>query len=318
MAAGALDIDAVVRATHRMEGQDAASPGAILLSPCVSVRSEGATFRLHPPTAFAVEEDDALYKLMLPFGRAAVDLSLGEGRCVRRHLRPGDLVLAQPGSRLAMRHVDPLEFLLVTLAPDGVRQVAAAAAGDAWRLADAAPWHDAAVVTLGQEMRRVMIAEALPQAGYLDALAGALIARVAVAGAGEAGRASRELMAPAALARVVRHIEAHLTAPIEVAELARVAELSPAHFARVFARATGDTPHRFVMKRRVCRARDMLAGDGATLAEIAARAGFASQAHMSTAFSREVGLSPARYRAAFRPRDAENVRGPSERERMAR
>jgi AraC family transcriptional regulator len=145
-----------------------------------------------------------------------------------------------------------------------------------------------------------MIGEPIPAVGYLAALAAALVARLAVATAGEGSRKRRDLIAPASLARVLRHVEDRLAEPIEVADLAGVAGLSQAHFARVFARATGDTPHRFVMKRRVCRARDLLSAGEATLAEVAVRSGFGNQSHMSTAFAREVGLSPARYRAAFR------------------
>lgn len=275
-------------------------PRAAPASPCVVVEAADAIFTLYPPIPFAIEEVKAVYKLVLPFGLAATDIAVGDGKCIRRHLRPGDLLLTQPGSSLTMRHVEPFEFLFACLDADGVRAAAEAAAGDKWQMRDHVPWHDPAVAALGREMRRVMIAEALPPPSYLATLAYALIARVSLVAASEAGRSQRDLIAPVALARVVRHVEARLTEPIEVAELADVAGLSTAHFSRVFTSATGDTPHRFVMKRRVCRARGMLAAHDASLAEIAVRSGFSNQSHLSTAFAREVGLSPARYRAAFR------------------
>lgn len=275
------------------------APHAASASPCVAVVATGAAFTLYPPTPFELAEESERYKLVLPFGRAAMDIAVGGAPCIRRQLKPGDLILVQPGSRLLLRYVEPVEFLLVLLDPEGVRQAAEAAAGANWRLQDMVPWHDTAAAALGQELRRVLIGEALPAGGYLVALASALIARAAAANASEGTRASRELIGRSVLARVARHVEAHLTGTIEVAELAQVAGLSPAHFARVFASATGETPHRFVMKRRVCRARDMLADGQASIAEVAVRTGFSSQAHLSTAFLKEVGTTPARYRAAF-------------------
>ncbi len=267
--------------------------------PCVSVETTGARFALHPPTPFAVDETASAFKLLLPFGVASVDVTIGEGRSLRLRSRPGDLFFAEPGSRLRATHVAPLEFLLITLAPERVRMVAETAVGAQWRTRDLVPWHDPSVAVLGAEMRRALIGESLPPAAYLGALADALIARTVIHIATESARAPREALAPAALARVMRHIDNALGEAIDGAELAAIAGLSSAHFARAFTRATGDPPHRFVMKRRVCRARDMLSSSDVGIAEIAARTGFSSQAHLSTAFMREIGTSPAKYRLAF-------------------
>lgn len=297
----ALDLDSPMwgEETEVMAYRPTPAQSAAPSSPCVAVQADRAVFTLYPPTPFAISLDEECYKLVLPFGAAAVDLSIGVGRITRRQLRPGGVVVAQPGSQLLLRHVEPLEFLLLTVAPERVRSVAEGAAGPNWSVPDLALWSDPAAAALGQEMRRAMIGEALPPAAYLAALADALIARVALASAERANRAPREQMARAVLARVLRHIEAELARTIDVGELAQVAGLSQAHFARVFAKATGDPPRRFVNKRRVCRAREMLSSSSAGLAEVAVQTGFASQAHMSTVFAREVGLSPARYRSAF-------------------
>lgn len=266
----------------------------------MSVEAEGARFALHAPTPVRIDLDAPVYKLLLPFGTARIDVGLGAAAPVRLRARAGDLILAEPESRLAAEPADPVEFLLVTLAPERVRAAAHAAAGPGWRTHDLAPWNDPGVAALGAEMRRALIGDGLPAPAYLAALADALVSRAVIHLADEAPRGLRDPLAPAKLARVLAHIDAGLDGPIAAAELAAVAGLSPAHFARAFARATGDPPHRFIVKRRVCRARDLLADGEASIAVIAHRTGFASQAHLSTAFGREVGTSPARYRAAFR------------------
>lgn len=106
---------------------------------------------------------------------------------------------------------------------------------------------------------------------------------------------------PAALRRVIAHIEDGLANRLDLAELAAVAGLSPWHFARRFRLATGTSPHRYVIHRRVERARALLRGGDQTLADIAAAVGFADQGHLGRHFSRLVGVTPAAFgRGALR------------------
>ncbi|MEM7522385.1 MAG: AraC family transcriptional regulator [Pseudomonadota bacterium] len=102
------------------------------------------------------------------------------------------------------------------------------------------------------------------------------------------------------LSRVTAFIDDHLHEAVSLAELAAVAGRSPFHFARCFRAATGASPHRFVMARRVDAARRLLVETSEPLAEIAYRCGFSSQAHFSTSFRKHLGATPGRYRAEVR------------------
>jgi AraC family transcriptional regulator len=83
--------------------------------------------------------------------------------------------------------------------------------------------------------------------------------------------------------------------------MAAVARLSTYHFARQFKAATGLPPHRYVIMRRVERAKQLLQRDGdLSLAEVAARAGFADQSQLSRHFRRLVGVTPGRFRTPAR------------------
>jgi AraC family transcriptional regulator len=83
--------------------------------------------------------------------------------------------------------------------------------------------------------------------------------------------------------------------------MAAVARLSPYHFARQFKAATGLPPHRYVITRRVERARGLLqAGAELSLAQVAARAGFSDQSQFCHHFRRLVGVTPGRFRAPAR------------------
>ncbi len=107
-------------------------------------------------------------------------------------------------------------------------------------------------------------------------------------------------LAPGVVRRVRDYMDAHLGDSIDLATLAGVAGLSVHHFAREFKRSTGDTPHDHLIRRRVERARDMLATTGDSLAEIAFAVGFADQGHLARHFRRMLGVTPGQYRRSRR------------------
>ncbi|HEV2557316.1 MAG TPA: AraC family transcriptional regulator [Microvirga sp.] len=110
-------------------------------------------------------------------------------------------------------------------------------------------------------------------------------------------RSGREHVAPA-----LRHaralIDSDPAAPLSLTDLAQAAGLSRFQVLRGFVRATGLTPHAYLVQRRVQLARRLIAG-GHALAEAAAASGFADQSHMTRVFVRAYGLSPGIYAAAL-------------------
>ena len=98
------------------------------------------------------------------------------------------------------------------------------------------------------------------------------------------------------LARVEAHVEERLGEALSLDELAGVARLSPWHFSRAFKAATGSPPHRYVIERRVARARERLERGVDPIVDVALECGFSSQAHMTSTFTRQLGVSPGRYR----------------------
>jgi AraC family transcriptional regulator len=127
---------------------------------------------------------------------------------------------------------------------------------------------------------------------FADALAIAFVSRLArLAGLEDAVVATGSALAGRRMAQVKEWVESSLAETIVVADLAAVAELSPAHFAREFKRLTRESPHAYVMRRRLARARELLVL-GSSISEAAHRCGFADQAHLSRLFARCFGLSP--------------------------
>jgi AraC-like DNA-binding protein len=129
---------------------------------------------------------------------------------------------------------------------------------------------------------------------FVEALTAALSRQLVVHAGVRRPRAepARGGLSPAARRRVLELIDAKLDGQLSVGTLAREAGLSPAHFARAFKESLGHPPHRVLLSRRLERARHMLEGCGAQLSDVAARAGFADQAHLTRHFKRRFGVTP--------------------------
>ena len=110
-----------------------------------------------------------------------------------------------------------------------------------------------------------------------------------------AARASGGLPA-AAMRRVDEYMEAHLTENIELSMLAAIVNLSVFHFAREFKRSTGLSPHNYLVRKRVERAKNMLARTNCSLSEIALTVGFSDQSHLARHFRKIVGSTPKQFR----------------------
>jgi AraC-like DNA-binding protein len=86
--------------------------------------------------------------------------------------------------------------------------------------------------------------------------------------------------------------------PLDVAMLAREAHVSPAHFSRRFKQAFGETPHQYVLTRRVERAQELLRNTGLSVSEVCLEVGFQSLGSFSSTFHRVAGKTPTAYREA--------------------
>ncbi|TGQ52328.1 AraC family transcriptional regulator [Mesorhizobium sp. M1C.F.Ca.ET.193.01.1.1] len=104
-------------------------------------------------------------------------------------------------------------------------------------------------------------------------------------------------LSAAQLRRLYDFVEAHIDRPLTIGVLARVAGASSSHLRNAFKKATGSTVHRFVVRRRVERARLMLAQGRLSAAEVALAAGFSHQSHMARWMRRELGQTPRSLRA---------------------
>jgi transcriptional regulator GlxA family with amidase domain len=109
-------------------------------------------------------------------------------------------------------------------------------------------------------------------------------------------------MAGRALQRAKELIDAGYAEPLDVATLARAAQLSKAHFSREFREVFGESPHQYLMSCRLKRAAELLRDTDRPVADICRAVGLRSVGSFTTSFGQAFGVPPATYRAANRGR----------------
>jgi AraC family transcriptional regulator len=103
----------------------------------------------------------------------------------------------------------------------------------------------------------------------------------------------------ARLRRIKELVHAKMGDDLSLDEMAQSIGLSTAHFARMFRKSTGETPHQFVLRQRVERAKAMLRVPDARILDVAVACGFTTQQHFAQVFRDVSGVSPSQYRQDF-------------------
>ncbi len=215
-------------------------------------------------------------------GRWQVASAAGQGTA-----SPATVVLGNRGQAYRCRHDDGFTDRNLVLE---FRQ------GDQPFPASLAPVDD----TMHRLLRQLRRALAQPAPDRLAVDSAAVQLRDHAAAPGPAGHHSEAALGPDAGARVAavrQHIERHFADPdLTLAALAGVAGWSPSHLIRAFRAATGQSPHRWLLQRRLDEACRLLDLGEHSVTDVCWLAGFGSLSHFVTTFRRETGVAPGRYR----------------------
>src|SRR5262245_32940878 len=95
---------------------------------------------------------------------------------------------------------------------------------------------------------------------------------------------------------VIEYIEENLDGDLSLEAMAAEVDISPVYLARAFKAAIGQSPHQYVLTRRIDRAKELLRNTDMTVVDVALSSGFSSQSHLSYWFQRHLGVPPAAYR----------------------
>jgi AraC family transcriptional regulator len=265
------------------------SPPAVLASmseaPAVALQAGSVRVRHQEAGPFHLSYRGEQPVLLFLFGPARGDAIERTAVC-----RSGSFAVLTPGASLELHIPDALEVLAVAYDGAGVSSP---------RGIGAQPRHDLVdpgVRTLAHEMRRVLLRERRPSLDYVEGLARSMLVRALQVIGSTPARRRPAAMTPLKLRRVAEHVAARLDETVSVAALAELSGMSRTHFTRSFQSATGQTPHRFILTQRLEAVLRMLDEGAQDLSVVAARTGFSSHAHMTTAFKQAFGRTPADYR----------------------
>jgi AraC family transcriptional regulator len=111
--------------------------------------------------------------------------------------------------------------------------------------------------------------------------------------------AHRGGLGSARLRRIKEFVDAKIEDELTLCEMAQAVELSTAYFSRMFRKSTGESPHQFLLRQRVERAKEMLRSADGRVIDVAVACGFKSQQHFAQVFRHLCGASPTEYRQEF-------------------
>jgi AraC family transcriptional regulator len=243
-----------------------------------------------------VNHDQVLAMLLRP---GAVEMGSRRSELRRFTYDTGEMILAS-------RHVetwartDSLQYLSLTIS-----DAALTAAGDGVdgeiELRGTPKLIDARVGALVAAVNAERIAGFPSGRLFLDSVEQALAVAL-INGHGVRDRSVRVYrggLGAARLRRVTDLVHAEIEDELSLDKLAEAAGLSIAHFSQMFRRSTGESPHKFVLRHRVERAKGMLRAADARILDVAVACGFKTQQHFARVFRQLCGASPTEYRQAF-------------------
>jgi AraC family transcriptional regulator len=222
-------------------------------------------------------------------------------------LEAGGALLSSPGESLTATGEARSVFITLALAPVFVLDCAVRArlmrddAFVTFRLPSIEG--DERLARLARDLSEELLEEAAGQELVVGALVEQtlvhLLRRYANVRRSEQLELSRAGLVDRRIRRAVELMHAHLDRELPLEEIAAAAHLSPFHFARLFKKLAGATPHSYLAALRAARAQALLSETDLSITEIGARVGYGSSSHFAKAFRQATGISPRDFRRAL-------------------
>jgi AraC family transcriptional regulator len=265
--------------------------------------SPGQNFQLLRYQNYAGEElqgsTDRHFIVQICDSAARAERRSADGSWVQFLKERGSLTIVPSGPVPDVRLLTPSNMIACALEKNFTRELALEmdrqlANGTVYR----SGVHDASIEGLLGLMLNDCEAQCRPCALYSDTLAHALAMRFLLyeSPSGDTQNSAAKPLPPRILRRIRDRIEAELDTELSLVSLAEESGYSRAHFLRMFRAATGLTPHRYVLERRLSTAQQLLRQSKISLADIALECGFASQTYMNDVFRKQLGVTPQKYR----------------------
>ena len=233
--------------------------------------------------------------------------STSEGDFESGELEEAAALLAAPGDDVSAMGDSAAEFVLVQLSPLFVMDCAARAglarADMVVTFRERTIHNDARLARLArdlaEELREAAAGQELVVGALVEQALVQLLRRYANLRRSAHLELSRAGLVDRRIRLAVELMQAHMHRDLALEEIASAAHLSPFHFARLFKKLTGATPHAYLASLRAARAQALLAETDLPITEVGARVGYMSSSHFARAFRLATGISPSAYRKAL-------------------
>lgn len=230
---------------------------------------------------------------------ASIEMGWRRSDLTRFDYNAGEIILSRRNGGTWTRS-DGLRYLSIGISDAALRAASNGMYGD-MELQSAPKLEDARVSALVAAVNAERLAGFPGGRLFLDsveqALAVALINNLSTEH--RSVRVHRGGLGPARLRKVTEFVHAEIEKELSLAEMAEIAGLSTAHFSQMFRKSTGESPHQFVLRHRVARAKELLRASEARVLDVAVACGFKSQQHFARIFRRMCGASPTEYRLGW-------------------
>jgi AraC family transcriptional regulator len=219
------------------------------------------------------------------------------GHWQQKQIFPGQISIVPAGEMTSVRSSEPAECVMVSIDP----AVLAGSGVEDAQLSLVYGIEDRFIEGVCMALRTEVAENGKAGPLYVDSMVHSLAVHLAR----QYGRQTDDSAASAqphrpAIRRAIEFIQTNLHKQITLTELAETAKLSPFHFARLFKQSVGFSPHQFVLRQRIQRAKKLLIQGDLPASTVATEVGFYDQSHFGFHFKRLTGLSPKRFAESFR------------------
>ncbi len=234
----------------------------------------------------------------ISFGPDEGRSSLAGDRLRKFDRRPYEYIVTPPNFPLCGESTGAPEVLVFVFAFETVKQSVAAALQVKEEMleqrviiGDPRPF----TTELAQRIRRHMLVHDM-SSDYLHSLCFLLLVEMLRVPPQQRQSARGSKLNDGVLKMILNYIDANLNDDLSLDKLAELSGVLTHQFARAFKNKVGESPHHYVLVRRLNAARNLLTGTDHAIADIAYETGFSSQSHMTTTFKKEFGVTPAQLR----------------------
>jgi AraC family transcriptional regulator len=220
-----------------------------------------------------------------------------EGKRLRHVAGPGCLCIRPAGAQHFTAFDRPMEGVVLQVSPECLTLAKADLAARAGELVERMDGEDPSLTRIAEVLDAEAAANHPNGMLFWSSVTDALLEHLAAHHLSAAPASPQGLMHASALKRLEDFILSNLAEPLDLGSLAAVVRCNRFHFARRFRATVGVSPHRYVVRRRLQRARALLRAGEDSLAQIAAATGFTDQSHLSNWIRRVYGTTPMRLAA---------------------